>query len=54
MQDGRILLVQGVRNLYDTNESTGQGAEGESAKLVLIGKGVDQACLKESLLKTLG
>lgn len=54
VQDGRMLLVQGVRNLYEMNETRGQGIEGERAKLVLIGKGVDQACLEESLWKTLG
>ncbi|KAH7379474.1 COBW domain-containing protein 1 [Pyrenochaeta sp. MPI-SDFR-AT-0127] len=55
VQDGRMLLIQGVRNVYDTNESQAKsGADAEDAKLVLIGKGVDQAALKESLLATLG
>lgn len=51
--DGRLLLTQGVRNLYDTNESTSESKIGETAKLVLIGRGVDQSSLKESLLSTL-
>lgn len=52
--DGRMLLVQGVRNIYDTNEvRASQEAGDDQAKLVLIGKAVDQAPLKESLLKTL-
>ncbi|KAF2844595.1 COBW domain-containing protein 1 [Plenodomus tracheiphilus IPT5] len=54
VQDGRMLLIQGVRNLYDTNESKAKDVQGETAKLVLIGKGVDQESLKQSLLKTLG
>ncbi|KAI8931188.1 hypothetical protein NX059_011538 [Plenodomus lindquistii] len=54
VQDGRLLLVQGVRNLYDTNEAKTEGGEGEQAKLVLIGKGVEQEGLKTSLLETLG
>jgi hypothetical protein len=48
-----MLLIQGVRNIYDTNEVDGQGVDGETAKLVLIGKGVDQPGLQESLIKTL-
>jgi hypothetical protein len=49
-----MLLVQGVRNIYDTNESGAKaGAENEEAKLVLIGKGVNQAAFKESLMATL-
>ena len=52
VEDGRTLLVQGVRNIYDTNESKAGANDGE-AKLVLIGKGVDQASLKQSLIDTL-
>jgi G3E family GTPase len=53
--DGRMLLVQGVRNIYDTNEVTRKAGEGEDdAKLVLIGKAVDQEPLRKSLLATLG
>jgi hypothetical protein len=48
-----MLLIQGVRNIYDTNEVDGQGVDGETAKLVFIGKGVDQPGLQESLIKTL-
>ncbi|KAH7382650.1 CobW/HypB/UreG, nucleotide-binding domain-containing protein [Phaeosphaeria sp. MPI-PUGE-AT-0046c] len=52
--DGRMLLIQGVRNIYDTNETKApQEAGDKEAKLVLIGKAVDQAPMKESLLKTL-
>jgi G3E family GTPase len=54
VQDGTMLLIQGVRNIYDTNESEAKaGTENEEAKLVLIGKGVDQPAFKESLLATL-
>lgn len=53
--DGRILLVQGVRNIYDTNEIKAPAdAKDEEAKLVLIGKAVDQPALNASLLATLG
>ncbi|KAF1946923.1 COBW domain-containing protein 1 [Clathrospora elynae] len=54
VQDGKMLLIQGVRNIYDTNESdTKADADSNEAKLVLIGKGVDQAGFRESLLATL-
>ena len=53
MRDGRLLLVQGVRNLYTMDEATGEGMEGERAKVVLIGTGVEQECLSESLWKTI-
>jgi G3E family GTPase len=53
VQDGRMLLFQGVRNIYDTNESKAAAGSNEEAKLVLIGKGVDQEALKEALLETL-
>jgi G3E family GTPase len=53
--DGRMLLVQGVRNIYDTNETKAPpSSEAEQAKLVLIGKAVDQPAMRESLLATLG
>lgn len=51
--DGRILLVQGVRNLYDMNESKSGQSVNDQAKLVLIGRGVDQPGFRESLLATL-
>jgi G3E family GTPase len=54
VSDGRLLLLQGVRNIYDLNEarsSTGE-ASGD-AKLVLIGRGVDQQAFQDSLLATL-
>ncbi|KAL6710994.1 hypothetical protein ACN47E_006869 [Coniothyrium glycines] len=54
VQDGRLLLIQGVRNIYDTNESKQEGGQINEAKLVLIGKGVDQASLKVCLLQTIG
>jgi hypothetical protein len=50
-----MLLIQGVRNIYDTNEVIRKAGEGEdNAKLVLIGKAVDQAPLRKSLMATLG
>jgi hypothetical protein len=50
-----MLLVQGVRNIYDTNETKASvGEEAVQAKLVLIGRAVDQPAMRESLLKTLG
>ncbi|KAF2824394.1 cobW-domain-containing protein [Ophiobolus disseminans] len=53
--DGCMLLIQGVRNIYDTNEvKAPPSAKGVEAKLVLIGKAVDQPALKESLIATLG
>jgi len=53
--DGQMLLIQGVRNIYDTNEVRAPpGAENDDAKLVLIGKAVDQPALQASLIATLG
>ena len=58
--DGRLLLVQGVRNVYEMTEAKGKGKQGEDepgqdeAKLVLIGRGVDQLAFRESLISTLG
>ncbi|CAE7174928.1 hypothetical protein CFE70_005243 [Pyrenophora teres f. teres 0-1] len=57
VRDGKVLLTQGVRNLYETNEMEDMaGSESGSgeAKLVLIGKGVDQDGFKKSLFSTLG
>ncbi|KAF2785682.1 cobW-domain-containing protein [Melanomma pulvis-pyrius CBS 109.77] len=53
--DGKVLLIQGVRNVYDMNEAKGKGGESgqEEAKLVLIGRGVDQPAFRESLIATL-
>jgi hypothetical protein len=49
-----MLLIQGVRNIYDTNELEAKpDTENEEAKLVLIGKGVDQPAFQESLMTTL-
>jgi hypothetical protein len=48
-----MLLIQGVRNIYDTNEVQSEKQAGEEAKLVLIGKAVEQVALRESLIKTL-
>lgn len=53
VQDGRVLLIQGVRNIYDTNEAKQEVGEEEQAKLVLIGKSVDQVSIKDSLLEIL-
>lgn len=54
VKDGRMLLIQGVRNIYDTNEiKAPQNTGDEQAKLVLIGKAVDQGAIRDSLLKTL-
>lgn len=50
--DGKLLLVQGVRNIYDMNEAKSVGGQ-EDAKLVLIGKGVDQPGFQESLIAIL-
>jgi G3E family GTPase len=50
--DGRVLLVQGVRNVYDTNEvkaKVGESSQNE-AKVVLIGRGVDQTAFRKSLV----
>jgi G3E family GTPase len=54
--DGRVLLVQGVRNVYDTNEIKAKpdALSQEKAKLVLIGRGVNQADFRESLVGLLG
>jgi G3E family GTPase len=54
VSDGRVLLLQGVRNLYDVNETTEGWREGEEAKLVLIGRGVGQDAFREGLLAVLG
>jgi G3E family GTPase len=52
--DGRMLLIQGVRNIYDTNEvKATPGSDNDQAKLVLIGKAVDQPAMRASLMKTL-
>lgn len=48
-----MLLVQGVRNIYDTNETKGGEGNGNEGKLVLIGKGVDQGGMRASLMATL-
>ncbi|KAJ4360446.1 uncharacterized protein N0V89_001009 [Didymosphaeria variabile] len=54
VREGKVLLVQGVRNVYDVNEGADMTAEDSSAKLVLIGKGVGQKRFEESLLDMLG
>ncbi|KAF9694249.1 hypothetical protein EKO04_007785 [Ascochyta lentis] len=51
--DGRVLLLQGVRNMYDVNEASTAAQDGEEAKLVLIGRGVGQSGFKTSLLHLL-
>jgi G3E family GTPase len=53
--DGKMLLTQGVRSIYDTNELDDEVTEGSAeGKLVLIGRGVDQEGFKKSLIATLG
>ncbi|KAL1598869.1 hypothetical protein SLS60_008012 [Paraconiothyrium brasiliense] len=52
--EGKVLLLQGVRNVYDVNDGADMTAEDSSAKLVLIGRGVGQQGFEESLLDTLG
>ncbi|USP73561.1 COBW domain-containing protein 1 [Curvularia clavata] len=55
VEDGKILLTQGVRSIYDTNELDNEAAEGSAeGKLVLIGRGVDQEGFSKSLMATLG
>jgi G3E family GTPase len=49
--DGRVLLLQGVRNLYDVNEAKEPARESDEAKLVLIGRAVGQESFKSSLIK---
>ncbi|KAF2626418.1 COBW domain-containing protein 1 [Macroventuria anomochaeta] len=51
--DGRVLLLQGVRNLYDINEAKDPVREGDEAKLVLIGRGVGQEGFRKSLSQML-
>ena len=54
MKGGKVLLVQGVRNVYDVNEGKDTDEKDQEAKLVLIGKGVGQEGFRESLLEVLG
>lgn len=59
VRDGKVLIVQGVRNVYEIiNEKTvkGDGAVksgDDEAKLVLIGRKVDQPAFRESLVAIL-
>ncbi|KAL1641726.1 hypothetical protein SLS61_010000 [Didymella pomorum] len=53
VSDGRVLLLQGVRNLYDVNEAKEPARKDDEAKLVLIGRGVDQEGFKRSLIEML-
>lgn len=52
VQDGSLLLLQGVTNVYELTEGNGTGGQ-EDSKLVLIGRGVDQAAFRESLVSAL-
>jgi G3E family GTPase len=54
VKGGKVLLLQGVRNLYELNEG-GSEAEsgGEEGKLVLIGRKVGQEAFRESLMLAL-
>lgn len=54
VEGGRVLLVQGVRNVYDVVEGEETGKEDEEVKVVLIGKGVGQEGFRESLVEMLG
>ncbi|EUC44362.1 hypothetical protein COCMIDRAFT_98409 [Bipolaris oryzae ATCC 44560] len=55
VQGGKLLLTQGVRSIYDTNELEGDATEGSTeGKLVLIGRGVEQEGFRESLRQVLG
>lgn len=54
VKDGKVLLTQGVRSIYDTNESDDKAEGSVEAKLVLIGRGVDQEGFRKSLMATLG
>ncbi|KAF2019485.1 cobW-domain-containing protein [Aaosphaeria arxii CBS 175.79] len=50
---GKPLLIQGVRNMYETTEGKQNDGDEEEAKLVLIGKGVGQPAFRESLIAIL-
>lgn len=50
---GKILLVQGVRNVYDVNDGADTTEADGEGKLVLIGKGVGQEGFRESLMDEL-
>ncbi|EMD64762.1 hypothetical protein GGP41_002965 [Bipolaris sorokiniana] len=55
VEGGKVLLTQGVRSIYDTNELEIDAAEGSAeGKLVLIGRGVEQEGFGESLRQVLG
>jgi G3E family GTPase len=53
VKDGRVLLLQGVRNLYELNEGEAKAEGSEEGKLVLIGRGIAQDGFKESLMQAL-
>ena len=53
ISDVRVLLLQGVRNLYDVNEARELARKDDEAKLVLIGRGVDQEGFRKSLIEML-
>lgn len=53
VSDGRVLLLQGVRNMYDINEAKDPARDGDEAKLVLIGRGVDQEGIRQSMIEML-
>ncbi|KAG9191692.1 hypothetical protein G6011_10426 [Alternaria panax] len=55
VKDGKMLLTQGVRAIYDTNEFDAKPDDGsQESKLVLIGRNVDQEAFRRSLMTTLG
>lgn len=54
VSDGRVLLLQGVRNLYELSEAATPVGGADEAKLVLIGRGVGQEGFRKSLMGMLG
>ncbi|KAH7120949.1 CobW/HypB/UreG, nucleotide-binding domain-containing protein [Dendryphion nanum] len=52
VKNGNVMLLQGVRNIYDLNEGK-PTEENDEGKLVLIGRGVDQQAFRNSLLSAL-
>ena len=53
IKEGKVLLIQGVRSIYDVNEGKVSADSQDESKLVLIGRGVDQSAFRDSLLSIL-
>jgi G3E family GTPase len=53
VESGKLLLIQGVRSVYEINDVEAAPTSNDRSKLVLIGRGLDQAMFRESLLATL-